>query len=222
MFRVKRRSEGARTEGEDLKDADWLKIAASSPLPDNARPQIAAAIAMYRNLVSAEKTDLGSKRLVGRMRGQIAKLVRDAAKLNKDPIFFRAGLPMWSRRTGPVPSDIEGLIEEVMVLDQILADAQDRMAMKAGRKSSRPLEYLIKQLVTIQAAVTKRFVNRSIKNGSVARPTNTFIRLCVHVADRKTPLSRIESALTKCIAQHRDILESEGFNTATGEYVNSN
>ncbi len=215
-FRVKRRSEGAVAAGEDLSDEDWKKIAASSPLPPDARLQIAAAVAHYRDLVSAGKTELRTKRLVHRMRGQIAKLVKNAAELNKDHVFFRAGLPSWSRRTGPVPTDIEALIEEVKVLDQILVDAQDRMAMSPGRKSSAPLEFLIDMLAQIQARVTKRFVKRSMKNGTLLRYTNTFIRLCVGVADPKIPSSRIDDALAKCIARHHDILKTEGFNTVMG------
>lgn len=208
-FRAKRRAAAA----EDLRDEDWKKIAASSPLPEDARFRIVGAIAIYRDLVSAERTDLSSKRLVQRMRRQIAKLVGDAAKLNKDPVFFRAGLPMWSRRTGPVPADIEKLIEEFMVLDQILADAQDRMAMSPGRKSSDPLGFLIDILADIQAEATKRFVKRSIKNGTQLRPTNTFIRLCVGVADPQIPNSLIENVLAKCIARHHKDREIEGFNT---------
>jgi hypothetical protein len=207
-FRVKRRSEGAVAQGENLRDEDWRKIAASSPLPADARIQIAAAIGIYRDLVSAEKTDSGTKALVRQMRGRIAKLAGEIAKLSKDPVFFRAGLPMWSTRTGPVPADLEKLIEEVMVLDQILADGQDRMAMKAGRKSSSSLEFLIDMLDEVQARETKRFVKRSIKNGTQLRPSNEFIRLCVGVADPKISASSIENALTKCIARNRRSFET--------------
>jgi hypothetical protein len=203
---------------QDLQEAAWRRIAASSELPVDGRQRIAMAIAMYQNMVASNRGSVPTKRLVRRMRGLIEKLTAGITTLGKDPVFLHSGLPWWRKRTGPLPSDMEAFQQVLSELDQVFVDAQDRMKMQSGRKSRGPLEVLIKTLNSIQADATQRSVRRSEKAGYL-RPTNEFVILCVHQADHTLPLSRIEDVLTKCIAEHHEILRNDGFDTATCKYV---
>jgi hypothetical protein len=207
-------------DAKDLTEAEWQAIATSSPLPPNARMRIAAAIAEYRNCVSASRTSPKTKRLIDSMRGHIKKLLANAAKLENDPVFFNVGLIAILSRSGPVPGDVSKLISGVPLLDQVLADAQDRMRkVGRGRKPLEPLKRLIMRLVWINAEATGRYVKRSIKTGMSTRPLNRFVQLSVRAADPKIPVSMIENALTQCISEHHKIREEYGFDTATGRRV---
>jgi hypothetical protein len=221
-IRFKKKRVFSAGEVVEFEEEDWQKISRSLPLPlaADARFRIGAAIATYRNESFANRTSLKTKRLVEQMRGYASKLVKGANELTNDLVFLNAGLPWWKSRTGPSAGDILNQIQKIQALDQILADAQDRMKVGPGRKSAQPLEHLIKQLVWIQAEVTQKYVTRSIKTGVRARPTNRFIELCVHFADRRITSSNIERVLTRCIAEHHDTLAQYGFDTATGQHVN--
>lgn len=219
LFRKKRRTEHT-LQCEDLSDDDWIKISALTPLPDDARFRIAGIIAMYRNRAAADRGSLATKRRVLRMRNAIRRLLNDAETLKEDPVFFNVSLPIWSSRTGPNIFDIDKRVRSISELDQILADAQERMQLKRGRKSSKPLEGLIKNLVWIQADATRKYVKRSTKSGSL-RPINAFVSACAKIADPTLSQSNVESVLTKCIAEHHHILKHDGFDTAVGEYVRS-
>ena len=219
-LRFKKKRRFVIYDAKDLTEAEWRAIAPSSDLPPNARTAIAGAIAVYRNLVSASQTSLTTKRIVSSMRGQIKKLVATAAKLENDPVFFNVGLIAVLSRSGPIPGDVSRLIRDLPLLDQMLADAQDRMRrVGRGRKSLDPLKQLIMQLVWIQAKSTKRFVQRSNKTGISVRSVNQFVHLCVKAADPGIPEGKIETALTQCISEHHKILEEYGFDTATGRRV---
>jgi hypothetical protein len=150
------------------------------------------------------------------MRRAIRKLLAEAEELINDPVFFRVGLPHWHTRTGPVVGDIAARTTMIAELDEILADAEDRMRLSPGRKSPNALEALIQNLVWIQADATERYVQRSSKSGYL-RPTSAFITVCAKIADPSLSQSSIDNALTKCIAEHHWILENERFNTAIGK-----
>jgi hypothetical protein len=205
---------------EILTDAEWQKITASSPLPVNARDEINFAIGHYRMEVSVNRTRLTTKRLVSQARGHIKKILEKSGKLQGDSVFFDAGQPrLRGGAVSPTPGEFKELVNAVLPLDRVLEEAQRRMKMKRGRKSSRPLEKLIQLLVWVQADATEKFVKRSIKTGISQRPTNAFITLCVGVADPKVPASLIESTLTKAIKEHWFAREHFDFDTATGRPV---
>ncbi len=205
-------------EPEMLSDTDWERIERTSPLPPDARLRISVALADYRNRVAAERGSLFTKRRVQRMRNAIQKLQSEAKVLLDDPVFFSIGLPAWSSRTGPVPADLTERLKIIREFDQVLADAQDRMQLRRGRKSSQHLASLIQQLVWIAADATGSSVKRSTKAGSL-RPTSRYILACAKIADSKLSESAINNALTKCIAEYYRTLGTDGFDTAIGKYI---
>lgn len=210
---------GILVEILEISDSDWAKIVTlAPPLVPNARRDIGMAIWSYRNKAFAERASLATKRRVIRMRGAIRKLLKDADGLLEDQTFFAADLPYWKSRTGPDPHDIKTRVQRIEELDQILADAQDRLQMKRGRKSSAHLKTLIEFLGSIQADLNGQFVKRSTKKGSLIA-INPFITFCVKLADPKIKDGAINDVLAKCIAEHHETLLGFGFNTATGECV---
>jgi hypothetical protein len=218
-FRQRRKRDGIVVDVDAviLTDAEWLKIAASSPLPPNAREDIRFAVAVYRDAMAPDRTDLKTKRLVKSMRGHAQKLLSGAAKLQEDTVFLKAGISPFSNRTGPTSADLEKVAEHISAFDQVLADAQRRMKMKRGRKQTQSLEFLILMLAQIPAKVTQEFVKRSIKTGIQLRPTNRFIRLCVSLADPSIPSTLVDSVLTRVITEHWFAREAYGFDTATSK-----
>jgi hypothetical protein len=142
-------------------------------------------------------------------------LLSETDDLLKDSLFFQVGLPFWNSRTGPVEKDITARLVALNELDQILADAQDRLKQRPGRKSSQYLVGLIKFLMWIAADVTGKPPKRSMKLG-FNRPTDLYIRTCALIADPNLPESMINNALTKVIAERNQILRDEGFDIARG------
>jgi len=74
-FRRRKKRDGiiVNVDAVVLTDAEWSKIAASSPLPPNAREEIRFAIAVYRGAMAPNRTDLKTKRLIKSMRGHAQK-----------------------------------------------------------------------------------------------------------------------------------------------------
>ncbi len=204
---------------EHTSTEDWKRICAAAPIPEIGRIMIRAAIAQYRIRIAAEQRSLKTKRRIARMRNAIRKLLNEGECLKDDKIFFNAGLEDWRSRTGPNAADLTERFQSVMELDQILSDAQDRMSARRGRKSLNNLEYLIKGLVRSYADATNgSHLKRSTKAG-FARPTNRFVVECVKIADPGLSEASIENVLTRVISEHHQILSKDGFNTATGDYV---
>jgi hypothetical protein len=199
-------------------DEQWRRIAETTPLPDNARFRIGAAIAHYRSEKAAERTSLTTKRSVKKIRDYATKLGREIHKLLHDPIFFTAGLPHWSSTPKPQASDFDQLRANLEQLQAEMEKTQSRMQMTPGRKSTRLLEGLVKRLNWIQADATEDNVKRSTKILG-DRPFNKYINLCCHIADPALTPAQIDRALRKQISEFHDILSNDGFDTSVGKNV---
>ena len=209
--------EAASIPSYDVADEDWQKIAATTPLPSDARVKIAAAISGYHSEMLSLRTSLTTKRQIHQMRGHLEKLTALTTDLAADKVYYGVGIPWWSSIPRPKRNDLELVIKQLRGFNEALASAQERMVVKRGRKPSEPLRRMIKFLVWVQADATKAYVKRSIKTGAASRPHNKFIQLCARIADEKIPRSRVDAALKSCIAEYHQNLKSEGFNIATGE-----
>jgi hypothetical protein len=199
-------------------DAEWARIAKTTPLPSDARWKIGAAIAHYRSEKAAEKTSLTTKRSVNRIRNYATKLDRELCRLLDDSIFFSAGLPHWSSTPKPQTSDFDQLFDNLKQLQSVMEKTQSRMEMKPGRKSTRLLEGLVKRLNWIQAEVSGDNVTRSTKTLG-GRAHNQYIDLCCQLADRDLTPAQIDRALSEQIAEFHDILGNDGFDTSVGKEI---
>jgi len=199
-----------------LSDGEWARINATSPLPNDARIRIGAAIAHYRSEKMAERTSLSTKRSVRKIRGYAFKLDRELHQLLDDPIFFTAGLPHWSSVPKPQASDFEQLFGDLGQLQLLMEKTQSRMQMKRGRKSSQPLDGLVKQLNWIQANATRDNVQRSTKIFG-DRAYNKYINLCCQIADPDLTPAQIDRVLRKQIAEFHNVLINYSFDTSVGQ-----
>lgn len=199
-------------------DEEWARIANTSPLLKDARFQIGAAIAQYRSEKAASKTSLTTKRAVAKVRVYASKLHRELRGLLADPIFFTAGLPHWSSTPKPQVSDFELLFDNLKQLQSVMERTQSRMQMKPGRKSIRPIDFLISKLNWAQAEITGDNVQRSTKILG-GRAFNKYVTLCCQIADPNLTPRQIDRALSRHIANFHDRLSNDGFDTSVGKWV---
>jgi hypothetical protein len=166
---------------------------------DSKRREVEARLNLFLKYRQSLWTSLRTKRSIKKVKNYATKLKAELKYLTADPVYLSAGLALGS----PSSNDFSILLRALNDVQREMESAESRTSMKAGRKSTSPVDFLVSFLNWVQNDATRDNVIRSNKRTERASGSE-FIHLCC----RKVGLSKgqTDRALKRNISKFHSML----------------